>query len=88
MLSKKLAYPAAALVLLSSTAGLHRSEVAHAKSVAADYSGTVAIADYQFPDSLEGGVPGAMLLSMWKSAARCSRLHSTSTVAATSIPTW
>jgi len=55
VLGKKLAYPAATLVLLSSAVGLHRTGGVHAKSVAADYSGTVAITDYQFPDSLQAG---------------------------------
>lgn len=54
----KLAIPAAAIVLLSSSLGYGRlANPAHARVASADYSGTVAITDWQFPDSL--GLGGA-----------------------------
>jgi len=55
VLRKKLALPAAAILLLSSIAGFDRpATAAHARSASAP-TGTIAITDYQFPDSLPLG---------------------------------
>jgi ABC-type transport system substrate-binding protein len=56
VLPKKLAVPAAAILVLSGTVGLGRQgSPAQARTAHDNYSGSVAITDYQFPDSLSLG---------------------------------
>ena len=56
MLNRKLAVPAAAFISLSGLFGFaHGAGAAPSRVRAAAYSGTIAITDYQFPDSLALG---------------------------------
>lgn len=56
MLHKRLAVPTAALIAFSGALGYtQRATPAHARAASDNYSGSIAITDYQFPDSLNLG---------------------------------